>query len=174
MPDWGPALVAAGLGGEDWGPVTNGSYAELAARWRGSKPLPSEVTLSGLAAVATAGTQVTKLANQVLAFMTARLAIGFADAGTGKNWPCDPQSGATWGQLIALSGFDTTATLPVNNSYNLIAGDGSIVTLNSAQTFALLRQRVIPWAMATATFGQQMIGQIKIGNPPADITVGWP
>ena len=43
---WSEGLEALGLAGEDWGPTVHGTYAELAAGWRGSVALPSKRDLT--------------------------------------------------------------------------------------------------------------------------------
>ena len=50
--DWQSALIELGLRDQDWGPMYRGTYAELAAGWRGVKPLPSEAELLAAKAIA--------------------------------------------------------------------------------------------------------------------------
>ncbi len=49
-----------------------------------------------------------------------------------------------------------------------------MVTLTAAETFALFNQRVMPLVAATTIFARQMKDNVINGNPPDDITVGWP
>ena len=45
MVDWGPALQGLGLGGNDFGPTSTGTYQELLGGWRGVDNVPAESVL---------------------------------------------------------------------------------------------------------------------------------
>lgn len=120
----------------------------------------------------------TALCVQVDVFRNARLAGGFADmgaGGTGKTWQCDPGSIGLWTPLAAAA--QPYALGLVNTqapTFTLIASDNSENPLTAAQTYALLASRVMPWVSATMLYGRTMKNNILAGNPPADITQGWP
>jgi hypothetical protein len=120
----------------------------------------------------------TPATDQVDQFRDNRLAAGFADTGTGgtgKTWQCDPSSVGNWTALAAqaqpwaLNLVTTDAP-----SFQVWGTDNQIITLTAAQVYALFAQRVMPWVSATMAYARTMKTNIAAGNPPADITQGWP
>jgi hypothetical protein len=118
------------------------------------------------------------LTAQVTQFRDARLASGFADTGTGgtgKTWQCDQESQGSWTALAAAAqpwalGLVTT-TPPTFAPWGT---DNEPVTMTAAECYALFATRVMPWVNATMTYARTMKANIAAGNPPADITQGWP
>jgi hypothetical protein len=107
-------------------------------------------------------------------FASARLAAGFADATTGKTWQCDDGSILSWTALAATAGIAIAINTQPVPSFPLIAADNSVITLTAPQLYALFPGRIMPWVSATVLFARTMKDNILAGNPPADITVGWP
>lgn len=107
-------------------------------------------------------------------FSTKRMATGFADQVTGKTWQCDLGSIGKWTALAASAGFAIVLNTDPAPTFDIIAGDNTVTTFTAQDTFALLQQRVMPWVSATIFFARQMKNAILAGNPPQDITVGWP
>lgn len=110
-------------------------------------------------------------ASDVDAFREARLTAGFADPVTGKSYPCDHDGQRFLTATGSAAGFARGGPA---KTFPLIAADGSIVQLNPADTFSLINDRIMPWVVATILYAKSLRDQIKAGNPPADITVGWP
>lgn len=104
------------------------------------------------------------------AYRDKRLAAGFVDATTGKTYPCDTESRGFLTAAGASAGF---ARGGPNRTYPLIASDG-VVNLNQSDAFSLINDRVMPWVTATVFYARQLKAAIQAGNPPADITQGWP
>lgn len=119
-----------------------------------------------------------QLCTNVDSYRDTRLANGFADTGTGgtgKTWQCDDKSVAKWDAIAASAGLNVLRGAPYNaTTYTLIAADNSEITLAAPDASALLEQRVMAWVSATTLYGRQMKNNILAGNPPADITQGWP
>ena len=112
--------------------------------------------------------------SDVDAFASKRLATGFADATTGKTWQCDDGSILSWTALAATAGIAIAMNTQPVPSFPLIAADNSVITLTAPQLYALFPGRIMPWVSATVLFARTMKDNILAGNPPADITVGWP
>lgn len=113
-------------------------------------------------------------ADKVDAFRDARLAAGYADTTTGKTYQADPTSIALLTPIGAAAGLAVTmATSPPPN-FEIIAADNSIVTLSTADTYALLHGRIMPWVSATMLYARTLKNAIAAGNPPTDVTAGWP
>lgn len=108
------------------------------------------------------------------AFAQARLSTGFADATTGKTWQCDDPSLLRWTALAASAGLAIVMNVTPLPTFTLIAADNTTMTLTAAQTFSLFNVRVMSWASATMLYARTMKNNILAGNPPADITAGWP
>jgi len=107
-------------------------------------------------------------------FCGARLAQGYTDVATGKTWQCDDASQGKWTAIASNAGFAITMQVTPPPTFTLIAADNSTTVLSAADTFALFTQRVMPWVSATIMYARQMKDSILAGNPPADITAGWP
>lgn len=117
-------------------------------------------------------TNVKLLLPQVDAFKQSRLAYGFNDPTTGKRFQCDAASQASLTALGASAGFgQMTSPQP---QFPLITADNSIVTLSAADAFALINTRIMPWVSATVLYARGLKDAILAGNPPTDITQGWP
>lgn len=108
------------------------------------------------------------------AFVINRLAAGFADATTGKTWQCDDSSIIKWTALASVAGIALAMNTTPAPTFTLIAADNSLITLTASQLYALFPTRIMPWVSATIMFARVMKDNILAGNPPADITVGWP
>lgn len=128
------------------------------------------------AAPATPATTPAQLCDQITALRDDRLETGFADTGsgmTGKTWQCDPISVSRWDALatqayIAVQAGKGATTVP------LIAADNTINEMSYNDIYALLAMRVAPWVQATIVYARTMKNSVVAGNPPADITQGWP
>lgn len=105
-------------------------------------------------------------------FRDARLATGFVDATTGKTFQCDAGSR---GFLTAI-GASAQGTLAMSPqpTFQIISADNSVVALSSTAAYALTNGRIMPWVSATMLYARTMKNNILAGNPPADITQGWP
>lgn len=115
-----------------------------------------------------------RLAAQVAALCDQKLSAGYADAVTGKTFQCDPNSVGKWTAIGASAGFAITMALDPVPDYPIIAADNTIVALAAPDAYALMNARIMPWVSATIVFARTMKNDILAGNPPADITVGWP
>jgi hypothetical protein len=111
------------------------------------------------------------------AFASQRLAAGYADTGagnTGKTWQCDDASIIKWTALASVAGIAIALNTQPVPSFTLIAADNSLITLTAPQLYALFPTRIMPWVSATIMFARVMKDNILAGNPPADVTIGWP
>ncbi|MBI1202531.1 MAG: hypothetical protein GC182_08475 [Rhodopseudomonas sp.] len=115
-----------------------------------------------------------ELCEQVTVFCIERLAAGYADATTGKTWQCDADSVGKWTALASSAGFAILMNVNPAPPCDLIAADNSTMTLSVADAFALFNSRVMPWVSATILHARATKDAILAGNPPADITAGWP
>jgi hypothetical protein len=114
------------------------------------------------------------ICSQIDAFRDARLATGYADAVTGKTWQCDPVSVGRWDALATQSFIAIQGGQGASLMIPLIAADNSITTHTATDTYALFSDRVAPWVQATVIYARTMKNSVLAGNPPADITQGWP
>lgn len=121
------------------------------------------------------------LCDKVDAVRNARLVSGFADTGnggTGKTYACDDASIGRWTAMAASAqpfamGIAPNGLTPP--SYQPIPTDNSIPSpMTASAIYALFEGRVMPWVAATVIYGRTMKNNILAGNPPADITQGWP
>jgi hypothetical protein len=117
---------------------------------------------------------VASILKRIDAFRDKRLAAGFADTMTGKTWQCDDASIGRWTAISASAGLSLVMSVNPEPSFTLIPADNSLVTLTASETFALFNQRAMPWVSATTIYARQMKDNVVNGNPPADITAGWP
>lgn len=190
---WLASQSKTGINGGDYALIDrgDGNGPQIGA-WN-TTTLGAQPTTEQLAGVATAAATIaTNAANAVLcdkvdAFRNARLAAGFADTGgggTGKTFACDDSSIGRWtamaasAQPFALSHMGVLPPLPagiVEPTYQPIPTDNSIpAAMTASAVYALFEGRVMPWVAATVIYGCTMKNAILAGNPPADITQGWP
>lgn len=110
-------------------------------------------------------------------FRDSRLKAGYNDVTTGKVYQCNDQSVARWTALATQSWIAMQVAAgggPAAPNVNVIAADNTQITLSANDAFNLFSVRVAPWVQATIFFARTMKNNILAGNPPADITVGWP
>lgn len=105
-------------------------------------------------------------------FRDTRLATGFADAVTGKTFQCDMNSLTFW-TAIGASAQGSLSAVPAPE-FVIIAADNTTVSLGPAAAYALTNGRIMPWVSLTMLYARTMKNNILAGNPPADITQGWP
>jgi hypothetical protein len=121
------------------------------------------------------------LCDRVDGFRNSRLSAGFADTGTGgtgKTYACDDSSIGRWTAMAASAQPFAMGIAPQGltaPTYQPIPTDNSIPSAMTASAiYALFEGRVMPWVAATVIYGRTMKNNILAGNPPADITQGWP
>src|SRR5262249_52881395 len=115
-----------------------------------------------------------QLCTQVDVFRNARLAAGYADSLTGGTWEGDDSSIVRGDAFGASAGLAIVMNIAPAPTFNLISAANATIQLSAADTFALLNGRVMPWVSAVTVFARSMKNDILAGNPPADITAGWP
>jgi hypothetical protein len=106
------------------------------------------------------------------AFCSARLASGYADTVSGKTFACDDSSLIKWNAIASAAIYATMTSTPT--TFELVATDGTTVTLSAADTLTLLHTSMMAWIQATLLYANTMKNNIVAGNSPTDITVGWP
>lgn len=116
------------------------------------------------------------LCNSVDAFRDKRLETGYVDVTTAKTYQCDPTSVGRWNAMAtqAYISMSNPTPPPTPVTYTIITGDNTVITLTPVQVFDLFAGRVAPWIQQTIFFARAMKDNILAGNPPSDITQGWP
>jgi uncharacterized protein YaiE (UPF0345 family) len=164
MTDWPRALIRKGLQSHYWGPVTGGTYAQLAEKWPVSNPaLPSEADLlAELAIDDEAIAKKTKTAS-ILAEAERRIAAGITV--NGKPFRADDISVM---RMKNLAGALAVAAPGTTQTFRTAAGDQ--FTVDAAQAAAISTAQ-IRWQ--GAILGASAALQ---ANPPLDPTAdaNWP
>lgn len=114
------------------------------------------------------------LCNSVNAFRDGHLKAGYVDATTGKTYQCDPVSVTYWSALTIQANIAMIGNALPLPQFTIIAADNSEITLSATDCHALFSSRVMPWIQSVMFYARNMKNNILSGNPPADITAGWP
>ena len=157
-------LAAAGLLGLPFSWTPDGQFTY--------DPSLTQAQIAAVQAVVAKHNPSTPTTDQVDAYRDKRLAAGFADAATGKTFQCDATSRGFLTALGAAAGL--ALSVSPQPTFVIISADNTTVTLNATDTYSLINSRIMPWVSATMLYARTLKNQIVAGNPPADITVGWP
>lgn len=103
---------------------------------------------------------------------------GFVDAATGKTWQLRPgtddktnwtvmaSNAQPWALGLITANAPSFKPIPATNETDLV--------YTPAQIYGLIAQRMMPAYEAIWFYARNMKNAIAAGNPPADITAGWP
>jgi hypothetical protein len=115
---WQLALTALGLADQDFGPTFQGTYAELAAGWRGPKQLPSEAALlaTNPDAIILAKTKANAILKIDTAAETARGRFITPGAGQALVYERKRAEATAFAAVVAAGGAPVVADYPLMNA----------------------------------------------------------
>ena len=173
MTDWAPALVRKGLQNYYWGPVTNGTYAELLAKWPAGNPvLPTETELLAELDTENLTGAKAKRIDAVKALLTTKIAAGRLH--NTKTYQIDANARENFLGVAAM--FGMAALNPHGGTWRDLAN--TEVQLNDVEMRALLTSvfnylRDLRRALTAHIVAIRALTTVAAVNA-YDITTGWP